>query len=114
MIIKQGIKWLWLGIFLLVACSPVSGELTESSSGGGASLQSGQVTTVPAQEVATEASVQPAPREMTSEAPMAETKAPVSPVVEARPIATEFQPSDPGAVQLGDGKPKLVEFFAFW
>jgi hypothetical protein len=29
-------------------------------------------------------------------------------------IATDFQPTDASMIQLGDGKPKLVEFFAFW
>jgi uncharacterized lipoprotein YajG len=32
----------------------------------------------------------------------------------AKPISTEFTPSDPKSVKLNAGKPQFVEFFAFW
>lgn len=117
MIIKQGIKWLWLGVLLLAACSPASGDISGSGAGGGTSLQSEQATVAPSLEAGvqvTEVVSQPETGETLAETTLAETQAPASPVVETKAIATEFQPTDPGTVQLGDGKPKLVEFFAFW
>ena len=117
MIIKKGIKWFLLGILLLAACSPASGDISGSSTSGGASLQSEQATSPSALEeeaLASEASAQPVPEEVAADPAPADPETPASPAVEAKPIATDFHPTDPGAVQLGDGKPKLVEFFAFW
>ncbi len=69
------------------------------------------VPIVPDEPTATSPSVQelPAVPETAPELP-----SPTPEVEEARPVRQDLAATDPESVQLGAGKPTLVEFFAFW
>lgn len=95
--------WFFLFVILLTACS-----------GAAPINQSGAELVTPASTEALSLDVTAA-LEMKDTVVPPETPEKMEPTIApAQVIATEFQPTDAGSVILGDGKPKLVEFFAFW